>query len=60
MVVFVTAYEEHAVRAFEVHALDYLLKPFEYDRLYPILHWWRGPGGPAAVPAVNTAFALTP
>ena len=23
-----------AVRAFEVHALDYLLKPFEYDRLH--------------------------
>ena len=33
MIVFVTAYDQHAVRAFEVHALDYLLKPFEYDRL---------------------------
>lgn len=33
LIVFVTAYDEHAVRAFEVHALDYVLKPFEYDRL---------------------------
>ncbi len=32
-VVFVTAYDEHAVRAFEVHALDYLLKPFDDARL---------------------------
>jgi two-component system LytT family response regulator len=33
LIVFVTAYDKHAVRAFEVHALDYLLKPFEYERL---------------------------
>lgn len=32
-VVFVTAYEEHAVRAFEVHAVDYVLKPFDAERL---------------------------
>ena len=31
-VVFVTAYDEYAVRAFEVHALDYLLKPFSAER----------------------------
>ena len=30
--VFVTAFDKHAVRAFEAHALDYLLKPFDYDR----------------------------
>jgi two-component system LytT family response regulator len=32
MVVFVTAYDKYAVRAFEVHALDYLLKPFDRKR----------------------------
>jgi two-component system LytT family response regulator len=31
-VVFVTAYDEYALRAFEVHALDYLLKPLEPER----------------------------
>jgi two-component system LytT family response regulator len=32
-VVFVTAYDEHALRAFQVHALDYVLKPFDDERL---------------------------
>jgi two-component system, LytTR family, response regulator len=32
LVIFVTAYDEHAIRAFEVHAFDYLLKPFDADR----------------------------
>jgi two-component system LytT family response regulator len=31
-VVFVTAYDQHAVRAFEVEAVDYLLKPFDDER----------------------------
>ena len=32
-VIFVTAYDQYAIRAFEVHALDYLLKPFDDERL---------------------------
>jgi two-component system LytT family response regulator len=32
LVIFITAYDEHAIRAFEVHALDYLLKPFSHAR----------------------------
>ncbi|MGB7583453.1 MAG: LytTR family transcriptional regulator DNA-binding domain-containing protein [Terriglobales bacterium] len=31
-VVFVTAYDEYAIRAFEIHAVDYLLKPFGAER----------------------------
>ncbi|MDG1475975.1 MAG: LytTR family DNA-binding domain-containing protein [Vicingaceae bacterium] len=32
-VIFITAYDEYAIKAFEVNALDYLLKPIEVDRL---------------------------
>lgn len=36
-VVFVTAYDEHALRAFEVAAVDYLLKPLEEERFHACL-----------------------
>jgi two-component system LytT family response regulator len=32
LVIFVTAYDEYALKAFEVHAIDYLLKPFDRER----------------------------
>lgn len=37
IVVFVTAYDEYAIRAFEVHALDYLLKPVSEERLARVM-----------------------
>jgi two-component system LytT family response regulator len=36
-VIFLTAYEQHAVDAFRVHAIDYLLKPLEKDKLLAAL-----------------------
>ena len=52
-VVFVTAYDRYAVKAFEVHAVDYLLKPFDGERFREALARVRsrlldraGDGGP--------------
>jgi two-component system LytT family response regulator len=33
LVIFVTAHDDHAIRAFELHALDYLVKPYREERL---------------------------
>jgi two-component system LytT family response regulator len=37
-IIFVTAYDQYAIRAFEIHALDYLLKPFSRERLAKAIH----------------------
>jgi two-component system LytT family response regulator len=60
--VFITAYDEHAVRAFEVHAVDYLLKPFGVERLGLAVSRSRTRigRGPAVAPAVLTAAARPP
>jgi two-component system LytT family response regulator len=38
IVIFVTAYDKYALKAFEFHALDYLLKPFDDERFYTALN----------------------
>jgi two-component system LytT family response regulator len=41
-IIFVTAYDQYAIRAFEIHALDYLLKPFSRERLAKAIHRVQG------------------
>jgi len=40
-VIFTTAFDEYAIRAFEAHAVDYLLKPFNEDRFNKAIQKWR-------------------
>ena len=47
-IVFVTAYDEHALKAFEEHATDYLLKPIDPQRLAKTLNWLRSGAHPAS------------
>jgi two-component system LytT family response regulator len=37
IVIFSTAYEQYGVKAFEVHAMDYLMKPFDQERVHAAL-----------------------
>jgi two-component system LytT family response regulator len=56
--VFVTAYDQFALRAFEVHALDYLLKPFSRERLeQAVAHARARVGSPQAGVAASGAVA---
>lgn len=60
-VVFVTAYDSYALRAFEVHAVDYVLKPFRPDRLTAALDRARSRAGEKpADPAALSAAARPP
>jgi two-component system LytT family response regulator len=40
-VIFATAFDEYAIKAFEAHAIDYLLKPFNQDRFEKAIKKWR-------------------
>jgi two-component system, LytTR family, response regulator len=51
-VVFVTAYDSYALRAFEVHAVDYVLKPYRAERLHEALGRARERAGARPEPAV--------
>ena len=57
-IIFVTAHDEYAVRAFEVNALDYLVKPVSPERLALALTRW--PARPADAEPAAPAQALRP
>lgn len=62
LIVFVTAFDEHAVKAFELNAVDYLLKPYDKDRLLRALQRVRerlGGAGESRSAAVAMARAQT-
>jgi two-component system, LytTR family, response regulator len=57
-VIFTTAYDEHAIKAFELHAVDYLLKPFSKARFDDALERARTLHAPAApVPGLDALVA---
>jgi len=59
-VVFVTAYDEYALKAFEVHAVDYLMKPVEPERLAEAVDRARSRPGPDRATAATLAAAARP
>ncbi len=64
-VIFTTAFDEFAIKAFEAHAVDYLLKPFNQERFDKAIAKWTDQQATAAVPEKRTeelleAAALSP
>jgi two-component system LytT family response regulator len=62
-VIFVTAYDQYAMKAFDAHAIDYLLKPFAADRLKSALvkaKAMRGSPDARPIQAVELAAAARP
>lgn len=66
VIIFVTAYDDYALRAFEANAIDYLLKPFETERFERIIQkaiqqaTWRSAGQPALPQDLAWLKALVP
>jgi len=56
-VIFVTAYDQYALRAFEVNALDYLLKPFSDERFAAALARAKTEAAPSLEAVLNTTRA---
>lgn len=62
-IIFTTAFDEYAIRAFETHAVDYLLKPFSKDRFDKALRKWldqHEPEAPAPTQSILDTAAESP
>ena len=59
-VIFVTAYDQYAMKAFDVHAVDYLLKPFSRERFEAALERAKSQGPKRSVDAMELSAASRP
>ena len=59
-VIFVTAFDQYAMRAFDVHAVDYLLKPFSRERFEAALEMAKSKEGKKGLDAAELAAAARP
>ncbi len=58
-VIFTTAFDEYAIKAFETHAVDYLLKPFSKERFDKAIQKWLDQKPAAAVAATENLLETT-
>ncbi len=58
-VIFTTAFDEYAIKAFETHAVDYLLKPFDKERFDKAVQKWMLQKGALAQPQPAAALLQT-
>jgi DNA-binding LytR/AlgR family response regulator len=59
-VIFTTAYDQYVLKAFQVHAIDYLLKPIKNEQLADALAKLERYGGRTNIPATRSAIADIP
>jgi len=57
-VIFTTAFDEYAIKAFETHAVDYLLKPFSKDRFHKAVDKYVNQAMIASIPAIKNTEEL--
>ena len=59
-VIFTTAFDEYAIRAFETSAIDYLLKPFTHDRFDKAIDRWRKTNPQQAIHQLSDSILKQP